>query len=170
MKTLAGHLGPIVLLTLAIVMGNACWQSMHQAPKPFGPLHFLRLEVDPPILVTGQTAELLDGLCNDSDQAYTVQLYLGAQRADSTTFGASPIDLLTRLGATGRESVKDTQEGRLRQVIEPGCTAAEPIVSIVPESLTPGLWQLRAHAIVTSPEGEVQDITITSKPFEVRSQ
>jgi hypothetical protein len=166
LSKLLPHLIPVVLFAIAFLFVKECIGVLQQ--DPFHPLRFIRLQVEPTELRVGDEATLLDGLCNESNETLTVEIYLGAQREGQSTFGTMPIDLLTRPAPDGsRIAVTDTPEGRLRQSLDPGCTAVDPIHRTVPPSLVPGVWRLRAHAIVQAPDGRVQDITIISDPFEV---
>lgn len=127
-------------------------------PAAYSPIRILNLEVRPSVVHPGETATLLNGICNDTLFPIGIQIYLGAQKdsADPILIGQT-IDLIG----------KDTPEGRARRTIDPGCTSQEPIVSVVPASFTPGRWKLQAHVIVTGPAGEMQNLLVTSATFWV---
>lgn len=112
---------------------------------------------------------LLDGVCNNTGAPVAAQLYLGAQSEGSSTFSTITIDLLRKRDANGNViPVTDTSEGRVSQVFEPGCTITEPLTAVVPASMPAGLtWRLKAHIIVTGPQGQMQNIIKTSNKFQV---
>lgn len=161
-------LAPILLVTIAYLAVRTCATTLQPPPVSFAPLALHGIKVEPERLRVGETVTFTDGLCNRTDLPVTAQLYLGAQTADQSTFNTVVVDLLTRNGPNNvREPVRDTPEGRLTQVIEPGCIATEPIQTRLPAGLTPGKWIVRAHVIVIGDNGERQDIAATSNVFEV---
>lgn len=133
----------------------------------FCPVELLQLQFSPEKLRVGETATLLDGLCNRSDVDVNTQMYLGAQSLRGT-LTVSTVDLLTKKNDKGETvAVTDTNEGRLPRVLEPGCIVTAPIIAPLPTTFTPGMWIVRVHIVVTGPGGRVQHINKTSNPFEV---
>lgn len=165
-------IAPVVLTAMLFVAGRACVESLGDDAPPFAPLEIQRLEVSPVILRPGQTITLLDGVCNVTDGPVQASIYLGAQSEGTTTFGTLTVDLLTKVNGNGqRVAVTDTAEGRISQVIEPGCTSTDPITATLPASLVPGrTWRLRAHIVVAGQNGQIQNLTRLSNPFLVQDE
>lgn len=127
------------------------------APPAFAPIRIVRLEVEPNALVLGKPGRLLNGICNDTDHDQAVSLYFGAQSVGGDPILARVIDFAGH----------DTPEGRTRVVISPGCYRTDPIESIVGSGLTPGPWKLVLKVTAIGPAGEEQNVTTTSRIFDV---
>lgn len=127
------------------------------APPAFAPIRIVRLEVEPETLRLGQPGRLLNGICNDTDHDQAVALYFGAQSVGGDPILARVVDFAGR----------DTPEGRMRVVISPGCYRTAPIESAVGGGLTPGPWKLVLKVSAIGPAGEEQNVTTTSRVFDV---
>lgn len=124
---------------------------------PFAPIRVVRLEIEGDSLVIGQHGTLLNGICNDSRIDVATDIYFGLQEVGKDPIAARHIDLV------------GTPRNPMRYTVPAGpiCQRTEPIEATVDSRLLPGRWQLVLNMTAFGPLGEQQNITATSKPFDV---
>lgn len=160
-----------VSLTVAYIVSGLGRQDHAPPPLPLAPPNAIRVErlhVEPRTLIVGQAALLYAGICNDSRETVTVQIYFGAENLDTPLLMPARVDLIQRVDdRTGQlVTIRDTAEERLRRTLTPGCHDNQPIqVDPVPPLLAAGRWRLILHVVTSA-----QDITVTSDPFDFRSE
>lgn len=148
---------PIVLFVIASVLfARECFTYV-TGSEPFAPVRALPLSIEPDRAHAGETVTLINGLCIDSGEPITAQVYVGIQEAHGRPlFSTIKFDLVGT----------DTQEGRKRVVLQRGCVD-ERLDTALPDYIPPGRWILVAHVVVVGPSGEVQDLTHQSEPFDI---
>lgn len=160
----------VALVCLGVIIGYIVNQIVDDDGCDFCPVRLQQLELQPSVVHVGEEATLLDGICNDSGLPLTIKLYLGADPEGLSVIGSRPVALLTKLDETGaRVQVTDDEKGMLSVPLEPGCSRTAPIKGPIPATLSPGMWRLRVHIVTVGPEGQVQDFTVRTPPFEVRA-
>lgn len=168
---LAPTIALLCVLVILYFIASALFNGSKKAEAPscaFCPVTLEALEVSPTTLRVGDSITLTDGVCNSFDRPLNAQIYLGAETVGTPSLATRTIDLLTRQVGTERVVATDTPEGRVRRTLEANaCTVTEPISGPLPDSFSPGIWQLKAHLVVAGPEGQVQDLVRISEPFRV---
>lgn len=132
-------------------------------PEPFAPVHFLEradgtpsLYVTPDPVVIGQPAVLFNGICLDIEGPIQARVYLGLQSVTTNPlFGVKTQDLV------------GTDLQRFGIVLNQGCRSERIDVPAAPATLTPGRWVVVLKLTVMGPNGQVQNLTEQSQPFEI---
>lgn len=130
-------------------------------PPAFSPIRIVRLEIEPDVLVPGQPARLLNGICNDLREPQAVAIYFGLQEVGPDPVVARKVDFV---GSSG------PPEARQTSTIDPGCYRTDPIDSILEAGrVPPGTWRAVLNISARGPRGEEQNVSQTSRAFEVRA-
>lgn len=132
-------------------------------PQPFEPVHFLvrtdgtpALYVTPDPVVISLPAVLFNGICLDDPGPMQARVYLGLQSVTQ-----NPL-----LGVKTQDLV-GTDLQRLGIVLNQGCRSERIDVPAAPATLTPGRWVVVLKLTVMGPNGQVQNLTEQSEPFDI---
>lgn len=128
-------------------------------PKPFSPLESHPIIITTSLAVPGEHLEVRDGICNTSDEAITVDLYLKLQAQTLNLDGEQVIGPTYDLVGTSRNPEHLT--------LYPGCVGTQPVGLMIPDDVAPGRYSLTLDVTTFSATGEIQRIVSVSDPFEV---
>lgn len=141
-------------VAIAIVAGLALvsifFLRVTDTGTPFRPLELESISVHPTLIRQGGMADLVDGLCNKSDNAVSTQITLILEPDAGVLSPSMPLS----------DSMKS---------VDPHSCPAPAILHVekVPDNIPVGRWRLSVRIVGRSESGKMQIITRSSNYFTV---